>query len=55
LLAALTRLNGPVNAFFDETMIMADDETLRFRRLSLAYAAAQAYARAGDFTLLNPA
>ncbi|MDZ7788999.1 MAG: glycine--tRNA ligase subunit beta [Xanthomonadales bacterium] len=34
-LAVLARLQAPVDAFFDEVMVMCDDETLRNNRLAL--------------------
>ncbi|MFZ2488410.1 MAG: glycine--tRNA ligase subunit beta [Anaerolineae bacterium] len=35
LVATLTALTGPINAFFDKVMVMVDDEALRAARLGL--------------------
>jgi glycyl-tRNA synthetase beta subunit len=49
----LKSLLPAVNAFFDKTMVMSDDPTERFHRLSLANAAAEQLLVAGDFTKLE--
>jgi glycyl-tRNA synthetase beta chain len=51
--AFLLSLVEPINAFFDNNMIMADDETVRYHRLSLANAVAQHILETGDFTKLE--
>lgn len=49
----LLSLADPINAFFDNTMVLAEDEGLRFQRLGLANAAAKQLLLAGDFTKLE--
>ena len=49
----LKSLLPTINAFFDRTMVMSDDPTERFHRLSLANAAAEQLLVAGDFTKLE--
>lgn len=49
----LKSLLPAINAFFDKTMVMSDDPTERFHRLSLANAAAEQLLVAGDFTKLE--
>ena len=49
----LKSLLPAINAFFDKTMVMSDDPTERFQRLSLANAAAEQLLVAGDFTKLE--
>ncbi len=49
----LKSLLPPINAFFDNTMVMAEDPTERFHRLSLANATAELLLVAGDFTKLE--
>lgn len=46
-------LKGPVDRFVDTTMIMAEDENVRFARLTLCHAASLAFLTAGDFTALE--
>jgi glycyl-tRNA synthetase len=40
VMAALQQLIGPINAFFDKVLVMAEDQTLRHNRLALVYAVA---------------
>lgn len=49
----LKSLLPAINAFFDNTMVMSDDPTERFHRLSLANATAELLLVAGDFTKLE--
>jgi glycyl-tRNA synthetase beta chain len=49
----LKSLLPAINAFFDKTMVMSDDSSERFHRLSLANAAAEQLLVAGDFTKLE--
>lgn len=50
----LLSLVGPINAFFDNNMVMDEDATLRYHRLTLASAVADAILSAGgDFTKLE--
>jgi glycyl-tRNA synthetase beta chain len=46
----LKRLAEPINAFFDSTMVMVDDERARHARLTLLNAACEQLRVAGDFT-----
>ncbi|MEI8282103.1 MAG: glycine--tRNA ligase subunit beta [Armatimonadota bacterium] len=46
-------LISPINAFFDNNMIMDEDASIRYHRLSLANAAAEAILSVGDFTKLE--
>lgn len=46
----LTALAAPINAFFDSTMVMVDDEQVRGSRLGLLSKANAQLRRAGDFT-----
>lgn len=46
----LRQLVGPINAFFDSTMVMVDDEIVRDARLGLLDATDQLIRKAGDFT-----
>ncbi len=50
---SMLSLIGPINAFFDNNMIMDEDPTIRYHRLSLANAAAEAILDVGDFTKLE--
>ncbi len=49
----LKSLLAPINAFFDNAMVMSEDQTERFHRLSLANATAELLIVAGDFTKLE--
>ncbi|MCW5942119.1 MAG: glycine--tRNA ligase subunit beta [Fimbriimonadaceae bacterium] len=49
---ALLALKGPINAFFDATMVMVDDPEVRGARLSLLDACSNLLLHAGDFGLL---
>jgi len=50
MLAALKTLEAPINAFFDTTMVMAEDEKVRAARLTLLQAACDQLLCAGDFS-----
>lgn len=50
---AVTSLQAPINAFFDNTMVMADDAAVRTQRLGLAKAVADYLLVIGDFTKLE--
>ena len=47
---ALQTLANPINAFFESTMVMADDDAVRLARLQLSKAVGDALRLAGDFT-----
>ncbi|MBS1718785.1 MAG: glycine--tRNA ligase subunit beta [Armatimonadetes bacterium] len=46
----LQGLTNPVNLFFEETMVMAEEEKARAARLALVNAARKCFLRAGDFS-----
>ena len=46
----LRSLTAPINKFFETTMVMAEDEQVRYARLSLMNAACQQLLVAGDFS-----
>ncbi len=48
----LTALQGPIDAYFEATLVMSDDPAERYARLSLAHAASLQLLHAGDFTKL---
>jgi len=48
--AYLRELAGPINQFFENTMVMADDPDVRYARLTLMNACAQQLLVAGDFS-----
>ncbi|HMS55398.1 MAG TPA: glycine--tRNA ligase subunit beta, partial [Fimbriimonadaceae bacterium] len=52
LIAALKTLDQPINAFFDSTMVMAEDPAIRASRLGLLQLVADLLNQAGDFTKL---
>jgi glycyl-tRNA synthetase beta chain len=49
---ALRQLSGPINAFFDSTMVMVDDARVRDARLALLKQAGRQLLNAGDWTLV---
>jgi glycyl-tRNA synthetase beta chain len=53
VIAAVRRLAGPINRFFDETMVMVDDAETRYARLTLLHACALQLLSAGDFRALE--
>lgn len=50
LVESIRGLVNPINAFFDKTMVMVDDETVRGERLGLLKLLSDHLLRAGDFT-----
>lgn len=50
LVLLLCELVDPINAFFDSTMMMVDDEEVRYARLTLLQATASVISTAGDFS-----
>jgi glycyl-tRNA synthetase beta chain len=48
--SALREVQKPINAFFESTMIMAEEEIVRFARLTLLNSASQVLFKAGDFS-----
>ena len=43
-------MKEPVDSFFDEVMVMADDEAVKNNRLSLLAAIAHLFLQIGDFS-----
>jgi glycyl-tRNA synthetase beta chain len=54
-LAALADLREPVDVFFDQVMVMADDEALRNNRLALLKQLRELFLEVADISLLVPA
>lgn len=52
VIEALKELDRPINAFFDSTMVMAEDPAVRASRLGLLQSVADLLNKAGDFTKL---
>jgi glycyl-tRNA synthetase beta chain len=50
LLAQLRQLQEPINTFFDTTMVMDENPSVRYARLSLMNAAAHQFRLAGEFS-----
>ncbi len=55
VLSRLARLHDPVGRFFDEVMVMADDDALRRNRLALLDRLAGLFLRVADISLLQQA
>ncbi|MDA8419511.1 MAG: glycine--tRNA ligase subunit beta, partial [Desulfobacteraceae bacterium] len=49
-LTAILRLKGPVDVFFEQVMVMADDQTVRENRLRLLAAIAALFLQIGDLS-----
>ncbi|MBN2398097.1 MAG: glycine--tRNA ligase subunit beta, partial [Deltaproteobacteria bacterium] len=49
-LSEMARLRKPVDTFFDEVMVMAEDERIRFNRLSLLEEMSRLFYRIADFS-----
>ena len=52
-LSVMLRMKEPVDAFFDEVMVMVDDQPLRQNRLNLLGAIAQLFLQVGDFSKMH--
>ena len=52
-LKALANLRGPVDAYFDKVMVMAEDERLRQNRLSLLARISATFLRIADFSRIT--
>ena len=50
---ALARLRGPVDAYFDKVMVMAEDERLRRNRLSLLARISATFLQMADFSKIT--
>ncbi|KAB0664208.1 glycine--tRNA ligase subunit beta [Oryzomonas japonica] len=49
-LAEIAALRGPIDAFFDKVMVMAEDERIRTNRLALLTAIARMFGQVADFS-----
>jgi len=54
-LKIILRMKEPVDTFFDQVMVMADDKQLRENRLNLLGAIAQLFLKVGDFSKMHVA
>lgn len=52
-LASLVTLKNPIDAFFEQTMVMTDDPALRSNRLAILSAIAKLFSRFANFKLLQ--
>ncbi|MEM7467103.1 MAG: glycine--tRNA ligase subunit beta [Pseudomonadota bacterium] len=52
-LSELAALNQPINQFFDDVMVMAEDENLRRQRLALLAKIRQQFSQVADISLLS--
>jgi len=52
-MAVILKMKEPVDLFFDEVMVMADDEKIRDNRLSLLTAISQLFLKIGDFSKMS--
>jgi glycyl-tRNA synthetase beta subunit len=54
-LAELAKLGPTINAFFDEVLVMAEDQKVRANRISLLGQVAGLFSKLADFGQLQPA
>ena len=54
-LADIMRMKEPVDQFFDQVMVMAEEEELRRNRLNLLTGIARLFLQIGDFSKMQPA
>jgi len=52
LFAALGRLREPIDRYFDDVLVMAEDEKLRRNRLAMCWTINQLFRRLGDLSLV---
>jgi len=52
-MTAILKMKEPVDLFFDEVMVMADDEKLQKNRLALLTAISRLFLRIGDFSRMS--
>ncbi|MHB1183933.1 MAG: glycine--tRNA ligase subunit beta [Desulfobulbia bacterium] len=52
-LEVILKMKEPVDTFFEEVMVMAEDEKVRANRLNLLTAIARLFLRVGDFSKMN--
>jgi glycyl-tRNA synthetase beta chain len=53
ILLEMTRMKGPIDAFFDQVMVMVEDETIRNNRLALLDGIGKLFLRIADFSKLT--
>ena len=52
-LGVILKMKEPVDTFFEEVMVMAEDEKVRANRLNLLTAIARLFLKIGDFSKMN--
>ena len=52
-MVVILKMKEPVDRFFDDVMVMADDEKVRNNRLSLLTAISHLFLRIGDFSKMS--
>ena len=52
-LTVILKMKEPVDTFFEEVMVMVEDERVRANRLNLLTAIARLFLRIGDFSKMN--
>jgi glycyl-tRNA synthetase beta chain len=52
-LEVILKMKGPVDTFFEEVMVMVEDERVRANRLNLLTAIARLFLQIGDFSKMN--
>jgi glycyl-tRNA synthetase beta chain len=52
-LTVILKMKKPVDTFFEEVMVMVEDESVRANRLNLLTAIAQLFLQIGDFSKMN--
>lgn len=52
-MASILKMKEPVDSFFIEVLVMADDEAIRANRLNMLTAIAQLFLRVGDFSKMQ--
>ena len=50
---SLAKLKGPVDAFFDKVLVMAEDTRLKANRLTLLAAISQTFLQMADFSKIT--
>jgi glycyl-tRNA synthetase beta chain len=53
LLIDLASLNGPISQFFDDVLVMAEDDKLRYNRLALLQRIRNLFIKVADISLLQ--
>jgi glycyl-tRNA synthetase beta chain len=52
-MAAILKMKGPVDRFFEQVMVMAEDEALRRNRLNLLTGVSRLFLKIGDFSKMS--